>query len=99
MTWSNFTAAKSSPRARAAQEIALHEFEGLGERLEGTDIGALELRVVEIIELVEGPDGMAVVQEAFAHVRADEARAAGDEKVHGARLNRCGEGVERRGVH
>jgi hypothetical protein len=26
---------------------------------------------------------MAVAEEAFANVRADEARAAGDEKIHG----------------
>jgi len=75
-------------------DVALDEFEGFGERLEAADIGALELRIVKVIELVECPDGMAVVQEAFANVRADEARAAGDEKVHGTKLNRWGEGVE-----
>jgi hypothetical protein len=30
---------------------------------------------------------VAVVEQAFANVRADEARAASDEKIHGNRLN------------
>jgi hypothetical protein len=36
-----------------------------------------------MIEVVKRPDAMAVAEEAFANVRADEARAAGDEKIHG----------------
>jgi hypothetical protein len=42
---------------------------------------------------------LAVAEEAFANVRADEARAAGDEKIHGEKLNGRGEGVERAGTH
>jgi hypothetical protein len=40
---------------------------------------------------------VAVVQKAFADVRADEARAAGDKKIHGRKLNRSGRSVERAG--
>jgi hypothetical protein len=37
---------------------------------------------------------VAVVEEAFAHVRADEARAAGDEKIHARTLATGNETVE-----
>jgi hypothetical protein len=37
---------------------------------------------------------VAVVQQAFADVRADEARAAGDEKIHGPTLTMGRETVE-----
>jgi hypothetical protein len=39
---------------------------------------------------------VAVVEKALANVRADEARAAGDEKIHGQTLTISGRGVERR---
>jgi hypothetical protein len=47
-----------------------------------------------MIEVVERPDAMAVAEKAFANVRADEARAAGDEKIHGQTLTISGLGVE-----
>jgi hypothetical protein len=37
---------------------------------------------------------VAVVEEAFANVRADEARAASDEKIHGQTLTISGRSVE-----
>jgi hypothetical protein len=40
---------------------------------------------------------VAVAQEPFANVRADEARAAGDEKIHGRKLNSGGQSVESAG--
>ena len=36
------------------------------------------------------------MEEAFANVRADEARAAGDEKIHAARLIIGGEAIPHR---
>jgi hypothetical protein len=38
---------------------------------------------------------VAVVEQAFANVRADEARAAGDEKIHAATLTMPAPAVER----
>jgi hypothetical protein len=37
---------------------------------------------------------VAVAEEAFANVRADEARAASDEKIHGRKLTSNGRSVE-----
>jgi hypothetical protein len=37
---------------------------------------------------------MAVAQEPFADVRADEARAAGDQKIHARKLTSSGRSVE-----
>jgi hypothetical protein len=37
---------------------------------------------------------VAVVQEPFANVRADETGAAGDQKIHGRKLTVSGRGVE-----
>ena len=45
------------------------------------------MRVVKIVQVVERPDAVAVVQEPFANVRADEAGAAGDEEIHARKLN------------
>jgi hypothetical protein len=58
------------------------EFKRLGERLDVAEIAAFELRVVGNIEVVERPDRVAVVQQALANVRADETRAASDQKIH-----------------
>jgi len=70
----------------AVGEVAVAKFKGLGERLDFAKVAALDLRVVEIVQVVEGPDAVAVAEEAFANVRADETRAAGDEKIHGQKL-------------
>jgi hypothetical protein len=58
----------------------------LAQRLDVRQRAALNLRVVEIIQVVKNPDAMAVVEQPFANVRADETRAAGDEKIHAATL-------------
>ena len=63
-----------------------------GERLDVAEVPAFELRVVEIIEVIERPDGVAVAQQPFANVRTDEARAAGDQKIHGQTLTIRGRG-------
>jgi len=67
-------------------QIALDKFKGPGERLDVPKVGALELRVVKIVQVVEGPDGMTIAQQPFADVRTDETGAAGDQKIHGRTL-------------
>ncbi len=79
----------------AVGEVAVEKFKGLGERLDFAEVAALKLRVVESVQVVESPDAVAVVQQAFANVRTDEARAAGDEKIHGRKLTGNGRSVER----
>jgi len=50
-----------------------------------------------MVQVIERPDMVAVVEETFANVRADEARAAGDEKIHGQTLTISEQSVERAG--
>jgi hypothetical protein len=75
--------------------VAVDEFKRLGERLDFAKVALLELRLVKMIKVVERPDVVAVAQEPFANVRADEARAAGDQKIHGQKLTVSGRSVER----
>ncbi len=79
-------------------EIAVDEFKRLGERLDVAEVAAFELRVVGSVEVVERPDRVAVVQEPFANMRADEAGAAGDQKIHARKLIISGRGVERQAL-
>ena len=67
-----------------------------GKSLDLFQVALLQLWVVKIVEVVKRPDAMAVAEEAFANVRADEARAASDEKIHGGKLTSGGRSVERR---
>jgi len=57
-------------------------------------VATLELRVVKVVQVIEGPDAVAVAEQAFANVRANEFRAAGDEKIHAVTLTTRAEGVE-----
>jgi len=56
------------------------------------------LRVIKIVQVVEGPDAVAVAQQLLANVRADEARAAGDEKIHDSTLATAARRVEFSGI-
>jgi hypothetical protein len=57
----------------------MNKCEGPAERLNLRQRVTLDLRVVKIIQVVESPDAVAVMEEAFADVRADESRAACDQ--------------------
>jgi len=67
------------------REVAVNEMKWLPQRLDVLKVFAFDARIVKIIQIVKSPDLVAIVQQAFADVRADEARAAGDEKIHAAR--------------
>ena len=69
--------------AGAVSEVAANECERSGERLEIANVGQFDLRVVKVVQVVERPDRLAIPQQAFANMVADEPRAAGDQKVHG----------------
>ena len=74
---------KNSVQRGVVGDVAVDEFKRFGDGLDFPQVALLELRIVKMIEVVKRPDAMAVAEEAFANVRADEARAAGDEKIHG----------------
>ena len=94
-----FDGGKNFVERGAVGDVAVDEFKRFGERLDFAEVAALELRVVKIVEVVERPDGMAVAQEPFANVRADETRAAGDQKIHGRTLTIRARAVECEDAH
>jgi hypothetical protein len=70
------------------------KFEWFGEQLDIVEIPAFEFRVVEIIKVIERPDGVPIVQQPFANVRTDKTRAAGDQKIHDQTLTMKRRAVE-----
>ncbi len=79
-------AAEQFVHGGAVRDVAVKKLEGFGQGLEFGEIALLEFGVVEIVEVVQRPDGMAGVQQALANVRANEAGAAGHEEIHRERL-------------
>src|SRR5712691_2005344 len=53
------------------------------------DVGTLEARVVEVVEVVENDDPVAARKTPVGEVRADKARPACDEQPHEAVFARC----------
>src|SRR5450432_2096541 len=93
-----FDGGKNLGKRGGVSDVTVNEFKRLGERLDFAEVALFELRVVKMIEVVERPDAVAVAQEPFANVRADEARAAGDQKIHGRKLTVNGRSVECAGI-
>ncbi len=52
-------AAQQVVQRGAVGQVAVDELEGPGQGLEGAKVGLLEARVVETVEVIEGPDGVA----------------------------------------
>ena len=50
---------------------------------DGGEVGVLEVRIVEVVEIVQHAHLMAGGEEGFDQVRTDEAGAAGDKDFHG----------------
>jgi hypothetical protein len=61
-------------------------FEGPGEGLDIAQVALLNERVIEGIEVNEGPDGMPGMEQPLAAMRANEASAARNEEIHASRL-------------
>ncbi len=80
------------------RDVAVDKFEGFGQSLDFAEVALLEGRVVKVVEVVEGPDAVAIAEEAFANVGADEARAAGDQKIPWPDANNRGGAVERQAL-
>ena len=75
-------------------DVALKKLKRAGRRLQVAEIALLDLGVVKIVQIIESPDLVALAEKAFADMRANEARTAGDEKVHVRKLNSNGLRVE-----
>jgi hypothetical protein len=60
----------------------LNEFEGFGEFLDVAQVAAFDLGIVKRIQVVNGPDAMAVLEQAFTNVGTNEPGAAGDKEIH-----------------
>ena len=58
---------------------------------DGVQIGALDRRRVEIVQVIYDREAVSIAQEAFAQVRADKASSSGNENSHlwHLSLDRC----------
>jgi hypothetical protein len=77
------------------RDVAVNKSEWFTERCDVRERAPLDLRVVKIVQIVERPDLVTVMEQPFANVRANEARAASDEKIHAATLTTATPSVER----
>ena len=65
-------------------EVAFDGREGGLASLDGSQVLALESRVIEGVEIIEGPDLVAAGQQTLANMRANKAGAARHQEIHGA---------------
>src|SRR6266498_4632507 len=64
------------------EQVALDKLERLGEFLDVAQVGAFDLRVVEGVEVIESPNGMAGIEQSLAEVRPNETCPASDQEIH-----------------
>src|SRR5439155_16335008 len=83
-----FDAAEQVIETGTVGEIALSKSESFGLRLEVADVGEFDFRIVEIVQIIEGPNRVAIAQQPLANVVADEARAARHQKIHERMMKR-----------
>src|SRR5438132_346233 len=81
---------------RAVKHVAMDKDERFFERLDCLEVSALEIGMIEIIQVIEGPDSVAGLQQPFAEMRADETGPARHQEIHAAAKNR-GEGTREKG--
>jgi hypothetical protein len=79
--------AQETVQRAAVGQVALNEFERAGQRLDFAEVAAFQAGVVESVEVVEGPDGVAGMEEALANMRANETGTASNQEIHGGRLS------------
>src|SRR6185369_517088 len=79
-------AAEQVTKRAAVCDVALDELKRFREGLNVADVAAFELRVVEVVEVVEGPNVVAGMKQPLADVRANETSASGYEKIHRRKL-------------
>ena len=72
----------------------MHKFKWLRQRLDFAEIAAFDLRIVKVVKVIVGPNGMARAEQTLAHVGTNKTRTAGDQKIHGGKLNSRAADVE-----
>ena len=82
MIWSNFTLPNNSFNRRAVRQVALDKREGPIQRLDFLKIARFDGGRIEIVEIIERPDGVALAQKPLAYVRANKTRAACHQEIH-----------------
>ena len=80
-----FSATDDLRDRRAIPQIDFVDANGIGDRGE---ITALDLRVVEIVEVVENGDFVPFANQLLDQMRTDKSGATRDENFHGARVRR-----------
>ena len=63
-------------------QVAEHECERPGGGLELAECAPFEVGIVKVIEIIERPNGVSLLQQPRAHMRSDEAGSARDEDIH-----------------
>jgi hypothetical protein len=69
-------------------QVAVNEGERAAQRFDFIEVPLLDGRAVKGVQIVQRPDGVAGLEQPFAHVRADESRAARNQKIHGRIMER-----------
>ena len=75
-------------------QVAMDELKRLRQRLNVPQIAAFDLRIVKAVKVIVGPNGMARAEQTLAHVGTNKTRTAGDQKIHGGKLNSRAADVE-----
>ena len=78
-----FFAVKQISHGRAISKIDMMSGHVFGET---GDICLLDLRIVEIVEVIEDHDGVSYREQSFNEMGADETGSACDQDSHGAKL-------------
>src|SRR5947208_8718673 len=64
-------------------QIAKNELERFSQRLEFSQIRALEVGIVKLVQVIESPDRMAAIQQFLTDVRPNKTCTAGNQEIHG----------------
>ena len=78
----------------ALGDIRMYKGKRLGARLEFSQGVLFDGRIVKIVQVIQGTYRVAVIQQAFADMRADESHSAGNQNIHGVRLTGSRSAVE-----
>ncbi len=82
---SNFLAVENFAHRAGIAQIGLVDRDPVRDR---RDVGALDLRIIKIVEVVQDRDPVPFPEQLLDKVRPDEAGAARDENFHCARVRR-----------
>src|SRR5262249_36235024 len=72
---------------RSIGDVAFDEREWLAQTLKLVQIPLLQRRIIERVEIVDGPDGVPHLQQSLADMGANKSGPAGHQKIHRANPN------------